>query len=249
MPGISLRYVVYDLLNDFKVLHSNSDIKPFHLTYWVMCEANYLKKQHIGKIDSGAYITRFSVPVEIDQVFNRQRIELPVSIFDYDGDAGVDYMCYGLQAYGTTGAPTTTLAGVPDVDRPEFTKISFTRTSAAKSGRLYFRDEEIPSPTNPYMYRQGKYVYLLGTENVSVSEVEVGLRASFDPTDISLDIDQAFEFPSELLPILKRRVLDLGRFVLQIPSDLINDGTGLQSKQIPTQKLLSVNDQADNNQE
>jgi len=63
---------------------------------------------------------------------------------------------------------------------------------------------------------------------------------------VSLDIDQPFEFPQELLPVLKRQILDLGRFILQIPNDLINDGTGLQSKQIPTQKLISVNEQPEN---
>jgi hypothetical protein len=246
MAGITLRYVVYDLLRDFKQLHKDADIKAFQMLYWVLIHADRLRQQHIAKRDSGAYVTRFSVPVEIDQTFNRQRIELPVSIYDFDGDAGVDYMCYSLTGYGTTGAPTTTLAGHPDIDRPQFTIISFTRTSAAKSARLYFREEEEPSPTNPYFYRQGKYLYLLGTEAVSVSEVEVGLKSTFDPTNVSLDIDQPFEFPQELLPVLKRQILDLGRFILQIPNDLINDGTGLQSKQIPTQKLISVNEQPEN---
>lgn len=250
MAGITLRYVVYDLLKDFKQLHKDSDIKVFQMLYWVCMEANYLKKLHQGKIDSGAFVTRFSVPILIDHVFHRQYFELPASIFDYDRDEGIDYLCYSPNYFGTTGAPTTTLAGHPDVDIPEFGTITFTRTTPSKSARLYFRDEERPTPTNPYFYRLNKNIYLLGVESVDVYAIEVGLKTSFDPLVVSLSFDQEFEFPSELLPVLKRRVLDLGRFVLSVPSDLINDGTGLQSKGVSTQKLLSVNDQPqnDNNQ-
>jgi hypothetical protein len=121
-------------------------------------------------------------------------------------------------------------------------KYFITRTSAI-SLPVYFREEEVPSPTNPYFYRQGNYLYLLGTESVHVPRVELGLKSTFDPTDISLDIDQACEFPVELLPVLKRQVLDLGRFILQVPEDLMNDGAGMQSKELPSQKLISVNEQ------
>ena len=242
MPGITLRYIVYDLLHDFKQIHKDSEIKPFQMLFWVISEANYLKKQHEGKIDSGAFITRFNVPIAIDHVFHRQYFELPASIFDYDRDEGITYLCYSPNYFGTTGAPTTTLPGQPEIDIPQFSTITFTRTTPAKSARLYFRDEERPSTTNPYFYRLNKNIYLLGVESVEVSAIEVGLRTSFDPLVVSLSFDQEFEFPSELLPILKRRILDLGRFVLSVPSDLMNDGTGLQSKSMPTQKLLSVND-------
>jgi hypothetical protein len=138
--------------------------------------------------------------------------------------------------------PSKTLPGQPEVDIPQFANITFTRTTPSKSARLYFRDEERPVPTNPYFYRLNKNIYLLGVESVEVSAVEVGLKTSFDPLAVALDFDQEFQFPSELLPILKRKILDLGRFVLSVPSDLLNDGTGLQSKSMPTQKLVSVND-------
>ena len=109
MPGITLRYIVYDLLHDFKQLHANSDIHEYQMLYWVIMEANYLLRQHEGKIDSGAFVTRFNVPIAIDHVFHRQYFELPASIFDYDRDEGIAYLCYSPNYFGTTGAPTTTL--------------------------------------------------------------------------------------------------------------------------------------------
>ena len=124
--------------------------------------------------------------------------------------------------------------------------MTFTRTSPSKAARLYFREDEKPLPSNPYFYRVGDRLYFLGTETLNLSSVELGLKTSFDPTDVNMDIDQDFEFPQDLLPLLKRQILDMGRFVLQVPEDLLNDGSG-QVKPLPTQKLISVNPQTEEN--
>lgn len=242
MAGVTLRYVVYDLLGDLKQIYDDADLSPFKVAYWVMTFADRLRKQHIEKRHSGAYLTRFdNVPVLTDTVNGRHYCVLPAAVYDFDEDKGIDYITYTDEWY--LGFSTTI---APDFI-PEFTNVTFTRTSPSESARLYFRADETPSPENPYFYRQGDRLYFLGTESLDgFSSVELGLMTTLDPTNVSLDIDQPFEFPSDLLPLLKRQILDLGRFILMIPGDLKNDGTGLQSQQMPTQKLISVNPVEDN---
>ena len=200
--------------------------------------ANRLKSQHIAKRDSGAYLTTFAnVPVQVfgsttnpNQVKNRKYIELPASIFDYDKDGGIEFISYYIEDF-EPNCP------------PPFTNQTFTRTTQKDSSRLYFSKDETPSPKNPYFYRVGKYVYFLGIECANVKNIEIGLYTTFKPiTDPDLDMDQVFEFPEETLIILKRQVLDLGRFVLMMPQERINDGSTIQSNQVPTNKITSVNE-------
>ena len=245
MAGITLRYIVYDILSDLRQLYDDADLSAFKVAYWVMTFSDRLKKQHIAKISSGAYLTRFdNVPVLTDPANGRHYCVLPAVIYDFDEDKAVNYITYSDEWY--LGFSTTI---APDYI-PEFVDVTFTRTTPAESARLYFRSDEEPAPGNPYFYRQGDRLYFLGTEDLAgFSSVEIGLNVAFDPTDLSLDLDAQFEFPQDLIPILKRQIFDLGRFILMMPSDLKNDGTGLQGGQIPTQKIVSVNEQPEQNVE
>jgi hypothetical protein len=230
----TIRYVVYDLLNDLQQIYDDAKLTPFKIFYWVMVHADRLRKLHIEKIDSGAYVYRFDdIVVSVDPVTGRNYFELPAAIYDFDKDDGIDYVIYP-----------------PEYDKslPMFAASSFTRTTVSKAARLYFREEEKPSPSNPYFYRQNKYIYLLGVEEINLTKVEAGLKTSLEPASLTTDIDAPFDFPQDLIPVLKRQILDLGRFVMQIPADLINDGAAFDSKNMPTQKLVSVNDLDQQNQ-
>ena len=233
----TIRYVVYDILNDLQQIYDDAKLTPFKIFYWVMVHADRLRKLHIEKIDSGAYVYKFDdIPIEVEASTGRNRFELPAAIYDFDKDDGIDYIIYP-----------------PDIDLslPTFASGNFVRTTIAKAQRLYFRADERPSPANPYFYRQNKYIYLLGVEEINLTKVEAGLKTSLAPASLTTDIDAAFDFPQDLIPVLKRQILDLGRFVMQIPADLINDGAAFDSKTMPTQKLVSVNDldQQDRNQQ
>lgn len=233
----TIRMVVFDLLNDLKQVYSGSSLSPFKIFYWVMVHADRLRKLHIEKIDSGAYVYKFDdIPVEVEASTGRNRFELPSAVYDFDKDDGVDYLCYPSEI---------------DLSLPAFAGVTFTRTTPGKSARLYFRKDEKPSPQNPYFYRQNKYIYLLGVEEINLTKVEAGLKTSLAPAALDTDIDAPFDFPQDLIPVLKRQILDLGRFVMQIPADLINDGAAFDSKNMPTQKLVSVNSdqQQDQNQQ
>jgi len=226
--NITLRHIVYDLLGDFKQLYDDASLTPYKVLFWVFAEASLLKKQHIEKRDSGAFTTIFDVDVHVEPSNGRNYFVLPDSILDMDNDAGVEYITY---------APEIDLA------LPVFASTTFTRTTPAKAARLYFREDELPTPANPYFYRINERIYLLGVEQINIVAVEIGLKLNFNITGTTLSLDDSFEFPLELVPVLKRRVLDLGRFILQIPRDLVNDGAALDSKEMPQQKLISVQPQ------
>jgi hypothetical protein len=84
----------------------------------------------------------------------------------------------------------------------------------------------------------------LGIECVNPKKIEVGVYSTIQPiTSSSIDLDMQFPFPEELLIQLKRQVLDLGRFVMMIPEERVNDGADNKLNQgIPTAKIVSVNE-------
>jgi len=178
-------------------------------------------------MSSGAYLQRFDVPVNINPSTGRHTFELPVGIYDMPNDGAIKYITY---------APHI------DTDLPVFGSVVFTRTEPSKARRLYFRDDERPSPSNPYFYRENSSIVLLGTEQINVTAIETGLIGNLNPADLSMDLDQPFDFPQDLIPILKRQILDIGRFVLMLPKDLTNDGASNESKTMPTNKLIGVNE-------
>jgi hypothetical protein len=224
---VTYRYVVYDILNDLKQVYDDADISPFKVFYWVCTFGDRLRKQHIEKRDSGAYVSPFTIAVAVEPINGRNYFVLPSSIYDFDKDNGIAYIAYSPKI---------------DLSLPGFSSTTFTRTTPSKAARLYFREEETPSPSNPYFYRLSDRIYLLGVEQINITEVEAGLKTTLDPSSMTMDIDDEFPFPTDLLPLLKRQILDLGRFALNIPNDKINDGAAWDSKVMPTQKLISVND-------
>lgn len=208
----------------------DSELTLNHCAYWVLVYADRLKSQHWQKIDSGYFLHTFpSVPVSKDEITKIKYIQLPSGVYDLDGDRGISYISYNVDL---------------DDCNPPFTSITFSRTTPSKSRVLYFSDDERPSPSNPYFYRTNNdKIYFLGVDKVSISSVEVGLLSTFNPA-IPPDLDAELNFPQELIPVLQRQVLDIGRFVLQIPSERINDATlDYGNSQVPKTKLISVNDQ------
>ena len=231
-----LRYIVDDIAKDLKQTFDDKIVQKSQIAYWVLMVGNRLKSQHISKRDSGAFLSTFIVPVEVhnsnsnpNEVKNRKHVILPKSIYDYDKDNGVEYMSYYIEEKAK-GCP------------PPFTHKKILRTTPGDSERLYYTEYEKPSPKNPYWYRVGDHLYLLGLECVNVTQVEIGIYSALDPIT-EIDLDNVFDFPDELLIQLKRQVLDLGRFVLLIPQERVNDGAdSTTNKRVPTNKLVSVNE-------
>jgi len=234
-----LRTIVDDLAKDFKQVYDDKQITKPQIAHWVIMIGNRLLSQHIAKRDSGAFLHIYGdVPIVVSATTinpnilqGRKYFELPVNIFDYDKDGGIEYISFYMEDQQ------------PNCPAP-YTWVKFTRTTPSEIERLYFSKYEEPSPKNPYFFRAGNNVYLLGIECVNPKKIEVGVYSTIQPiTSSSIDLDMQFPFPEELLIQLKRQVLDLGRFVMMIPEERVNDGADNKLNQgIPTAKIVSVNE-------
>lgn len=218
------RYVVYDIWTSLKQTFDDADVSLSQVKYWCSIAASRLLMQHIEKRDSGAFLTVYTnIQVLIDTETGYKYFDLPADIMDFTRDGGVHYLSY---------------SSCVDDCTPTFTSVTFTRTSPAQSHILYYTDEEKPRPSNPYWYRVGERIYLLGLECIDPCGLEIGVYQNIDPT--TCDLDDEFPFPDELLAILQRYVLDIGRFVLAIPHTIgVNDGAA-DIEKMPTSKLIST---------
>lgn len=237
MSNTILRFVVDDIQKDFNQTFDDREITKAQVAYWVLLFGNEMRSQHIDKRSSGAFLNIFTgIPVlELQASQNPNAVEfrkhfiLPTSIYSFNNDKAIDYV-----AYYSPGDPGCA---------PKFTKVIFNRTKPSIAHRLYMNKYEKPSPNNPFFYRAHEYVYLLGIENVNVKFIEVGLYTTFNPLT-QINLDDPFDFPEELLAQLKRKVIDLGRFALQVPGDRTNDGSdSINPGKVPAQKLVSVQPQ------
>lgn len=233
-----LRIVIDDISATIKQTFDDKEITQAQIAYWTILSANQLLAQHVSKRDSGAFMSTFvGVPVKKsitssgnNIVKGRKYIELPSLIFDYDKDGGVEYIAYYVD----------NKINCPGL----YAKKTIQRTSPGEVQWLNLHKSTSPSPSNPYWYRTGNIIYLLGIEGVPVDEVEVGLYTTIDPLE-KIDIDKPFNFPQELMQTLKRYVLDLARYSFFFPSERSNDGAD-QAGENSTQnipKVISVNDQ------
>lgn len=220
---MTYRNVCYDIFTVLRANYDDTEITLNHVIYWVQIYADRLRIQHDEKVDSGLTTSIFNtIPVLIEQLTGRKYIIIPASIYDLDGDAAIEYISYNYT-----------------VDPNAFSYVTFSRTEPAFAQRLYWTEEEKPTPDNPYFYRSGNKVYLLGLECIDVQFVEAGLKTSLSSDPCNLDDEM--NFPPELLPILQRQILDLGRFVLQIPADRTNDADqNLMNEAVPKTKIIST---------
>lgn len=234
--GTPLRHIVNDITVDLRQIFDDKRVIPSQIAYWVILVGNRLKSQHIKKMSSGAFLTTFAeIPLEVSDVPGdnlvryRNYFDLPDCIYDFNNDRAIEYISYSV---------------VPELpnELPPLTNVVFGRTTPSALKSLYANPYTKPSVKTPYFYRSKNRIYVLGLECVKVQSLEVGLYLTLDPvTEIDLDAD--FEFPEELLFVLKKQVLDMGRFALLMPQERVNDGDDdTNPNQVPTNKITSVND-------
>jgi len=220
-----------------KKIDDDAEISLNQVVFWATFFLNKYKTLKADNLDSGTYLSiytdvsvgTFATSSNPSEVAGRKYVQLPSSILDLDGDRGIAYMSY-VDKDGVCG--------------PSFANVKFSRTTPMKAKRIYGSDYERPSPSNPYFYRVGDYLYLLGVECIALGNIELGLYTTFDPfTDCELDTDLGVG--EDVIADIYRNVLELGRFVMLIPSDNINEGEDTQSPEAaPKQRVVSVNQEA-----
>jgi hypothetical protein len=214
---MTYRYVVYDLQKNFNSTFDDADFTFNQILYWVMVIANRLRVQQSLTNNSDLFTSTFNnIPVLTDSN-GRKYIDMPVQIMDLPNNAGVVYITYNEETCNCEG--------------PTFAQVWFQGVNIGSVQNLYGDEYMKPSSTNPYFYRIGHKVdglgvnrlYLLGVECIPVKTVEIAVKSSLDPKTLC-DIDEEIPLPDEMIQELVMQVLQLGKFIMMMPKENINDG-------------------------
>lgn len=214
---MTYRYVVYDLQKNFNASFDDANFTFNQILYWVQVVSNRLRVQHNNITNSDLYTSTFSSVAVMTDSKGRKYIDLPIQIMDLSDNSGIVYITYNVDTCKCSG--------------PTFAQVWFQSTSVGSVQHLYLDEYTKPSTKNPYFYRIGDRVdgakvnriYLLGLECINVEDVEIAVKASLDPSLIC-NIDDEIPLPDELIQELTMQVLELGRFIMLMPSENINDG-------------------------
>jgi hypothetical protein len=136
---------------------------------------------------------------------------------DLPNNSGVIYITYNEETCHCEG--------------PSFAQVWFQGVNLGSVQHLYLDEYTKPSAKNPYFYRIGDHIdgvkvnriYLLGLECVDVIDLEIAIKATLDPKQVC-SLDDEIPLPDEMIQDLMMQVLQLGRFVMLMPKEIINDG-------------------------
>lgn len=221
------RYVANDIRTSLNKAFDDADIRITQIIYWIQVVANRIRVDQNEITESGLFISTFcEVPILLDKK-SRQYFDLPSAIMDLPNEKGVVYIAYNHE----TGCCC---------DGANFAQSYFQPTNVSSLRVLYMDEYTKPAPSNPYFYRIGdkfdgvavNRIYLVGTECIVVKDVEIAIRCSLDPANVC-DLDDQIPVPDERVEELMKAVLDIGRFVLLMPEERINQGSDETSMQQP----------------
>lgn len=226
---MTYRYVVYDIHKTLKKNFDDADITLNQVLYWVMVVANKIRVQHDMVVNSDVFTSTFCPVVVHTDDKGRKYIDLPTAIMSLPNNAGIVYLSYNIDTNCCKGAA--------------FAQTFFQPINIGEIQHLYLDKYTEPSSKQPYFYRIGgrvngedvNRVYLLGLECVDVIDLEVAVKSSLNPKELC-DLDDELPVPDELIQDLTMEVLQLGRFVMMIPEERINqgeDGAQIQNYRSP----------------
>lgn len=214
---MTYRYVIYDLDKSFNAAFDDADFTLNQIMYWVMVVANRMRLQQTVATNTDLFTSTFNnVPVLTDTK-GRKYIDLPAQIMDLPNNSGVVYISYNEETCKCEG--------------PSFAQVWFQGVNLGSVQHLYLDEYTKPSAKNPYFYRIGDHIdgvkvnriYLLGLECIDVVDVEIAIKATLDPKQVC-SLDDEIPLPDEMIQDLMMQVLQLGRFVMLMPKENINDG-------------------------
>lgn len=214
----SFRYVVYDLEKSLNATFDDADFTFTQILYWVSVVANRLRVQHNELTNSDLFTSTFYPITILTDDRGRKYIDLPVQIMDLPNNAGIVYLTYFIEDDNCC-------------EGQAFAQVFFQAVNLGSVQHLYLDEYTKPNAKNPYFYRIAHKVnelgvnriYLLGLECVKVDAVEIAVKASIDPKTIC-DLDEEIPLPDERIQELINEVLKLGKFIMMIPSEMVNQG-------------------------
>lgn len=219
------RYIAYDLQKSLRKNFDDSDITFSQIVYWIIVVANKLRVNQYLQTNTDLFTSTFSsVPVEKD-IKGRKYVTLPSQIIDLPNQKGIKYLSY---TFGDS------------VNGNSFAQTFFQPTFTGQVQHLYLDEYTKPSPKNPYFYRIGQNydgvsvdrLYLLGLESIEIEDVEMAILSTLDPKTI-VNLDDEIPLPDELVLDLTTQILQLGRMILMMPEERINQGSDSPQGQVP----------------
>ena len=214
---MTYRYVVYDLQKSFSASFDDADFTFNQILYWVLTVANRLRVQQNAITNSDLFTSTFSsVPVLTD-ASGKKYIDLPTQIMDLQNNGAIVYITYNIESCKCDG--------------PMFAQRWFQGVNLGSVQHLYMDEYTKPSLDSPYYYRIGHQIdgvgvnrlYLLGIECAEILDVEIAIKSTLDPKMIC-NLDDNISLPDELIQELMMQVLQLGRYVMLVPDEIVNDG-------------------------
>jgi hypothetical protein len=221
------RFVAKDIQTSLNKAFDDADIRLMQILYWIQVVANRLRVDQKEKTDTGLFLSTFCPVVVMKDPKGRQYFDLPNAVMDLPNEAGIEYITYNHETGCCCEGAT-------------FTQVFFQPTSAGAMHRLYGDEYEKPTPQNPYFYRVGDKVngenatrvYLVGTECINVTDVEIGIFCSLDPSNVC-NLDDQIPLPDERIEELMTTVYGIGRWVMMMPEERINQGGDETAQQTP----------------
>lgn len=230
---VSYRYLTDASLEALKANFSDSEISLESVLWWVKITVNKVKAKSIPKTESGSYLATFTdLPTKFQYdgannlLRNKKYIELPENIFDLNRDGGVDWLAYSKVIKDENGKVCYC------------EPIYFQRTTLIEAREMQFNPYEKATEDNPYFIRINNLLYLPGIEDTQNIKLDGAFFITESPyiNDISLD-DEVFLNDEQIQEVLVA-VLSLGRFVILIPEEQVEDGA--DTRTVPAYKQLAA---------
>jgi hypothetical protein len=216
---MTYRFAAYSIQTALKQNFDDALISIPHIIYWISLVANKYAAKDIEKGKrSGGYLSIFkNVTVYKDNYLDQHYIDLPAGVLCLDYDAGVEFITYNRKTCCCEG--------------PAYAQVNFSWTTPGQLINNFGDEWEKPSTTNPYFYQVGQNVdgvnvdrlYFVGTECIHLRDVMMGLYTGVNPAEVC-DLDEAIPLKSKYHDTLIREVISLGRFMILVPEDLVNEG-------------------------
>ena len=229
---------------DDALRHREAILYNCHLALLKLKKQTIASSLNIGDAQAiSDMVSTYIVPVVHNDVadnivndFDAVYFDIPVSVYSLSSGRGLNAVRYLRNE-------------IPMNCPPAFALTPFTQTTLAGLNTIYGSAYQKPRSDRPYVARARANtadtikdrVYVFGVDS-SITHLLVALFAI--PDYATLDPDAPVDLPEERLMTLKKMVLDLEAWALQIPQErLQNDGRDLQPGEIVrTSRMTSVND-------
>lgn len=181
-------------------------------------------------------VSEIDVPGSVFTEWDSKFFDLPTQVYSLDHDGGINFIRYLRN-------------NLPKDCSPAVANTPFTGATLASMNTYYGSAYQRPTTARPYYARARENtatgikdrVYLFGVGQ-GITHLLVGLYAI--PSFNTIDPDAPVDLPDELLLTLKKMLMDMEAWALQIPQERIrNDGRDLEPNQVvSTRPAVSVND-------